>query len=56
MARADKRQVSKEIRSIVRKGKESMYKWVVALGRDPSEQEIQAWQSGFIAGLNQNKD
>lgn len=56
MAREDRRKVSKEIRSIVRKGKEAMYGWVVDLKREPSGEEVRAWQAGYLAGLKQRDD
>lgn len=56
MARKDKRAVSKEIKSIVRKGKESMYSWIVKLGYEPTDIEIKAWQAGYVAGLNNRQD
>jgi hypothetical protein len=56
MAREDRRKVTKDIRSIIRKGKESMYKWIVSIGYEPTNGEIKAWQAGFLAGLNQDKD
>jgi hypothetical protein len=56
MARSDKRKVSKEIRSVVRKGKEAMYSWIIALGYEPTDIEIRAWQSGYVAGLNNRQN
>lgn len=56
MARSDKRAVSKDIRSIVRKGKEAMYSWIVNLKYEPTDIEIRAWQAGYIAGLNNRQD
>lgn len=56
MPRQNKREVSREIKGIARKAKESMYKWIMLLDREPSEYEVTAWQAGYIAGLNHNKD
>lgn len=56
MARSDKRAVSKDIRSIVRKGKEAMYSWIVNLKYEPTDIEVRAWQAGYIAGLNNRQD
>lgn len=56
MARADRRVVTKEIRNIAKKAKESMYKWVITLDHEPTDDELIAWQAGYIAGLNREND
>ena len=56
MPRAERRQVSKEIRSIARKAKEAMYKWVITLDHEPTDNELLAWQAGYIAGLNRDNE
>ena len=56
MARQNKREVSREIRKIAQKAKEAMYDWIYKLQHEPSEKEMMAWQAGYIAGLNQNKE
>lgn len=56
MARANRRETSKEIKNIARKAKEAMYKWVVTLDHEPTDNELLAWQAGYIAGLNRDND
>jgi hypothetical protein len=56
VARQNKREVSREIRKIAQKAKEAMYDWIYKLQHEPSEKEMMAWQAGYIAGLNQNKE
>jgi hypothetical protein len=56
MPRQNKRQASREIRNIAKKAKEAMYDWISLLPHEPAEKEIVAWQAGYIAGLNQNKE
>lgn len=56
MPRAERRQVSKEIKSIARKAKEAMYKWVITLDHEPTDSELLAWQAGYIAGLNRDNE
>lgn len=56
MSRKEKRQVSKEILAIARKGKQAMAAWISNLGYIPSEDQIRAWQAGYIAGINNKED
>jgi hypothetical protein len=56
MARAERRQVSREIKNIAKKAKEAMYDWIYQLHHEPTEKELQAWQAGYIAGLNAKND
>ena len=56
MGRSERRQVSREIKNIAKKAKEAMYDWISQLQHEPTDKELQAWQAGYIAGLNANKD
>ena len=53
MARQNKREDARLIRSVLHKAKSAMVNWVVKLGYTPTDEEIRAWQAGYIAGLNQ---
>lgn len=53
MARENKRENARMIRSIANKAKSAMVDWIVKLGYTPTEGELRAWQAGYIAGLNQ---
>jgi hypothetical protein len=56
MSRLQKRLVSKEISAIAKKAKKAMASWMAVLGYVPSGQEVRAWQAGYIAGVNSNKE
>jgi hypothetical protein len=56
MARSDKRKVTKEIRSVARKAKEAMYSWIIKINREPSDLEVRAWQSGYLAGIGDREE
>jgi hypothetical protein len=56
MSRLQKRLVSKEISAIAKKAKKAMASWMSVLGYVPSGQEVRAWQAGYIAGVNSNKE
>jgi hypothetical protein len=55
MARQNKREDARMIRSILNKAKSAMVDWIVKLGYTPTDEELRAWQSGYIAGLNQKE-
>jgi hypothetical protein len=50
--RQQKRKQEAELNAIFRKAKLDMQTWVSSLTRLPSESEIKAYQSGYIAGIN----
>lgn len=52
MARAEKRKEQKQIKNIVTKAKEDMRKYVSGLSYIPTENELKAWQHGYVAGIN----
>jgi hypothetical protein len=52
MAREQKRQAIKEIKTIVGKAKSAMYNWIVYLGYEPTDGEVKAWQAGYLAGIS----
>lgn len=57
MARREtKRQAVKEIKTIVNKAKNAMYKWIIDLGYEPTDGEVRAWQAGYLAGLSHKDD
>jgi hypothetical protein len=50
--RWQKRKYSAETAAIIRKAKKDMMSWIGVLGYSPNEQEVRAWQAGYIAGIN----
>jgi hypothetical protein len=52
MNRKEKRKTFRQTSSLVTKAKKDMLDWVETIGRVPSDQEVKAWQSGYIAGTN----
>jgi hypothetical protein len=57
--RWQKRKHSAETAAIIRKAKKDMMSWISTIGYSPNEQEVRAWQAGYISGINRgagNKD
>jgi hypothetical protein len=52
MGRRQQRQYEKEVASVIRKAKKDMESWIMAIGEQPSQLEVIAWQAGYIAGIN----
>jgi hypothetical protein len=52
MNRTEKRKLDRQKAAIVKKAKQDMQEFVDSLDRMPTEQEIVAWQSGYISGMN----
>lgn len=50
--RYQKRKQKALLQSVVRKAKLDMEKWILDLPALPTEMEIRAFQSGYIAGIN----
>lgn len=50
--RWEKRKYRQETKTIVKKAKQDMAEWLSEINRIPSESEITAWQSGYVAGIN----
>jgi len=51
-SRQDKRKAQRQIENIVNKAKVDMNKWILSLPSSVTEQQVIAWQSGYIAGVN----
>jgi hypothetical protein len=47
-----KRKHDAETSAIIRKAKQDMTSWIGVLGYSPDEQEVRAWQAGYISGIN----
>lgn len=52
MSREEKRKIQRDVNYIVENAKRDMADWVLKLPYDATEREAQAWQAGYIAGLN----
>lgn len=52
MSRKDRRKYEQDLSGVIRKAKLDMQDWFNAIGEQPSQLEIVAWQSGYIAGIN----
>ena len=50
--RYEKRKSAKETEKIIKKAKQDMMDWLSGLQEVPSEFEVRAWQSGYLAGVN----
>jgi hypothetical protein len=50
--RTEKRKLERQKAAIVKKAKQDMQEFVDSLDRMPTEQEIVAWQAGYISGIN----
>ena len=50
--RWEKRKHDKEIASIVKKAKQDMADWISMQDVAPSQNEMLAWQAGYLYGVN----
>ena len=50
--RWQRRKSEKETEKIVKVAKQDMLSWMSELSSIPSEEEIRAWQAGYLAGIN----
>jgi hypothetical protein len=50
--RWERRKSEKESQKLVKKAKQDMASWVAGLDHAPYEEEIRAWQAGYLAGVN----
>lgn len=50
--RSEKRKAEREANNIIEKAKKDMLSWVEDLGRIPTSEEMLAWQTGYLAGIN----
>jgi hypothetical protein len=55
-SRKEKRKLKRDTRSIVKKAKIDMENYLLSLNGLPSEQEVRAWQAGYIAGINRGSN
>jgi hypothetical protein len=55
-SRKQKRNIERQLNSIKEKAKAGMFDWITSLDHSPSPQEIEAWKSGYIAGMNRNNN
>lgn len=52
MDRKARRDNKKVIETVKRKAKLDMAEWIMEIDRMPSEEEIRAFQAGYISGMN----
>ncbi len=50
--RKTRRDNKKILETVRRKAKQDMADWIVEINRMPSEQEILAFQAGYVSGIN----
>ena len=50
--RWERRKYQKETQKLVKKAKQDMASWMELLPNVPSEEEVRAWQSGYLSGIN----
>jgi hypothetical protein len=50
--RWERRKSEKETQKLVKKAKQDMISWMDTLSYVPSEQELRAWQAGYLSGIN----
>jgi hypothetical protein len=50
--RKARRDNKKVLETVKRKAKQDMAEWILEIDRMPSEQEILAFQAGYISGMN----
>ena len=50
--RKQRRDNKKVIETVRRKAKQDMADWIVDIDRMPSEEEILAFQAGYVSGIN----
>lgn len=54
--RWERRKSEKETQKLVTKAKQDMASWMETLSHVPSEEEIRAWQSGYLSGINRTNN
>lgn len=52
MSRYHTRKAARQAANIVTKAKKDMIAWVETLDHSPTADEMKAWQSGYISGVN----
>lgn len=52
MDRKERRNNKRMFEILLRKAKQDMADWILETKRMPSEQELRAFQAGYIAGMN----
>jgi len=50
--RWERRKSIKETEKLIKKAKQDMMSWVSELSEIPSEEEVRAWQAGYLSGIN----
>lgn len=50
--RWERRKSEKEMQKLVKKAKQDMITWMETLTYVPSEEEVRAWQAGYLSGIN----
>jgi hypothetical protein len=56
MSRHEKRKIQRDIDYIVENAKRDMADWVLKMPYSVTENEISAWQAGYIAGINRVRE
>lgn len=52
MDRKTRRDNKKILDTVMRKAKQDMAEWITEIDRLPTEEEIRAFQAGYISGMN----
>lgn len=52
MDRKARRDNKKVLETVKRKAKQDMAEWIIEIDRMPTEEEIRAFQAGYISGMN----
>ena len=52
MDRKARRDNKKVLDTVMRKAKLDMADWIIEIDRMPSEEEVRAFQAGYISGMN----
>jgi hypothetical protein len=52
MDRKERRDNKKMFNILIRKAKQDMAKWILKIDRMPSQEEVLAFQEGYIYGMN----
>jgi hypothetical protein len=55
VSRQRRRKAFRETKTLVGKAKKAMAAWMASIEQMPTEKELRAWQSGYLAGVNQNE-
>jgi hypothetical protein len=54
--RWQRRKSEKETEKIIKKAKQDMMSWMSELSDVPSEEEVRAWQAGYLSGINRTNN